>query len=86
MPDVETNVRPDSSRPSFTNPYSGQEHLLPAHHPFNILRRIIYMSVSFYALLHFKFYRTILHSPNIRHEWFKIGLATTIGKLDCCTS
>ena len=26
-------------------------------------------------------YQTILHSPNVRHEWFKIGLATSVAIL-----
>jgi hypothetical protein len=79
MTDLETNTRPDGSRPTVPNPYNDQ-NLLPPHHPFTIMKRIIYVSLSALALLHFKFYETILHSPNVQHEWFKVGLATTVGE------
>lgn len=79
MTDVETNTRPDGSRPAVSNPYTNQ-NLLPPHHPFTIMKRIIYVAFSTLALLHFKFYHTILHSPNVQHEWFKVGLATTVGE------
>jgi hypothetical protein len=79
MTDVETNTRPDGSRPTVPNPYNDQ-NLLPPHHPFTVMKRIIYVSLSTLALVHFKFYETILHSPNIQHEWFKVGLATTVGE------
>lgn len=39
------------------------------------------MSISAYGLQHFNFYRVILQSPHVRHEWFKIGLAATVGEL-----
>jgi hypothetical protein len=79
MTDVETSTRPDGSRPTVPNPYNDQ-NLLPPHHPFTVLKRVLYVSLSVYALLHFKFYETILHSPNVQHEWFKVGLATTVGE------
>ena len=43
-------------------------------------QRILYIIISAYALHYFKFYGVILRSPHVRHEWFKIGLAFTIGQ------
>jgi hypothetical protein len=80
MTDVETSAtRTDGSRPAIPNPYN-EQNLMPAHHPLTVMKRIIYMAISAMALVHFKFYKTILHSPNIQHEWFKVGLATTVGE------
>ena len=45
-----------------------------------MLKRMVYMGISGYILQHFNFYRVILQSPHIRHEWFKIGLAATVGE------
>jgi hypothetical protein len=65
-----------------TNPYTGGppvNALLPAHHPITILKRLCYMGVSLYGLKYLNAYRVILKSPHVRHEWFKIGLASSIG-------
>ena len=56
-----------------------QQQYLSAHHPTVVLKRITYSGISLYGLHLFKAYELILHSPRIRHEWFKIGLATSIG-------
>jgi hypothetical protein len=42
-------------------------------------KRLFYITISVYVLHHFKLYQAIFYSPNISHEWFKVGLATTIG-------
>jgi hypothetical protein len=78
--DIEGN---SISRLPVPNPYTGDpsSNLLPVYHPFNILKRCAYMGVSFFGLNHFNAYAVILHSPHVRHEWFKIGLAATIGML-----
>jgi hypothetical protein len=42
-------------------------------------KRLFYITISGFILHHFKLYQAIFYSPNISHEWFKIGLASTIG-------
>ena len=64
------------------NPYNNSTsnpHILPTYHPLNILRRILYMCIALYGLNHYDVYHTIMHSSHVKHEWFKIGLASTIG-------
>lgn len=39
------------------------------------------MGGSLYFLDKMKAYHEIMHSPLIRHEWFKVGLAASLGKL-----
>ncbi|KAL3784702.1 hypothetical protein HJC23_007711 [Cyclotella cryptica] len=51
---------------------------LPARHPLNILKRTAIIGGTLYAMHDFKVFHNILHSPNVSHEWFKIGLATSI--------
>lgn len=68
------------------NPYSttsssSNPTLLPRYHPLNILRRCLYMGISLYGLHYYETYHTIQHSSHIKHEYFKIGLASTIGTL-----
>ena len=65
------------------NPYQGPEAggVLPPNHFIHKAKRVIYIILSGYGLHHFKFFKTLLKSPNIRHEWFQIGLATTVGTL-----
>ena len=72
-----------SSSGNVQNPYSNNanQNLLPRYHPLNILRRVLYMGISIYGLQYYDTYHTIQHSSHIRHEWFKIGLASTIGTL-----
>lgn len=52
---------------------------LPALHPLNVLKRTLYMGISLWGLHKFDVYHTILHSPDVQHEWFKIGLAGSVG-------
>jgi len=62
------------------NPYTGPpRNTLSSFHPFTIMKRLGYMGISLYGLKHFNFYRVVLHSPHVRHEWFKVGLASSIG-------
>ena len=51
------------------------------YNPVVVFQRLLSICVSIYGLQHFHVYHVLLHSPKIRHEWFKIGLASTIGKL-----
>lgn len=43
------------------------------------LRCLLYMTISLAGLHYLKFFGACLRSPNIRREWFKVGLASTIG-------
>lgn len=39
------------------------------------------MGLSAWGLHYFQVYQAIMHSPNVDHEWFKIGLATSVAIL-----
>jgi len=73
-PDIESS----DTQPLVNNPYSSSAPPLPARHPVNILKRSLYMGLSAWGLHHYQVYQTILHSPKVDHEWFKIGLATSV--------
>jgi len=62
------------SRPKFPAPPPG----LPARHPLQILKRSAIIAGTLYAMYEFKVFHNILHSPRVSHEWFKVGLATSI--------
>lgn len=70
----------EGNRP-FPNPYStiAGPPVPGLYHPINILKRMIYSGISLFGLYHLNAYQAVLHSPHIRHEWFKIGLAATVG-------
>ena len=72
MPDTEQN------NPSIANPYTDNG---PPPMPSwaDKLTRLIYLSISVFALTYFNFFKVLLKSPHIRHGWFQIGLALTIG-------
>jgi len=53
---------------------------LPHNHPVNILYRIGVIGGSLYALHELKVFHKVVMSPDVDHEWFKIGLAATIGR------
>jgi len=55
-------------------------HVLPANHPVNILYRVGVMGGSLYGLHELKVFHKVIHSPDVDHQWFKIGLAASIGK------
>ena len=65
------------------NPYSSlpEPNVLPVYHPLNILKRSGYIGGAAYGLHKLQAPSAILHSPQIRHEWFKLGLAGTIAIL-----
>jgi len=72
-----TDIEGRATAPS--NPYADNPNVLPAHHPLTILKRLTYMGVSLYGLQHFNAFKVVFQSPHVRHEWFKIGLASTVG-------
>jgi|UPI000581AC63 hypothetical protein len=78
--DIEGNVqRRPGAAPS--NPYTGPGPDLPENAYIFKMKRIFFMCVSVYGLQHLNFYRAIMGSPHVSHEWFKIGLAGTIAIL-----
>jgi hypothetical protein len=80
MMDVEDRNNRAAQAP--VNPYTGPgPDLLPPNHLIHKLKRVIYMVISAFGLSHYDFFRALIVSPNIRHEWFKIGLACTIAIL-----
>lgn len=38
------------------------------------------MGGSLYGLHELKVFHQVIHSPDIDHQWFKVGLAASIGK------
>lgn len=72
MVDIEGSRKPD-----VRNPYA--ESVALENQYIGYLRRLVYMGISLFGLRHFKFYGVLLRSPHVNHEWFKIGLACTIG-------
>ena len=62
-------------------PFSGlpPPNVLPARHPYNIVKRMSYISISLYGLHQMEVWHKIFHSPRVDHQWFKIGLAVSVG-------
>jgi hypothetical protein len=80
MTDVEAHStqRPNNN---VNNPYSGNSSMLQGTwHPVNVMYRCFYMGLSLYGMDYFETFQTIMHSPDVRHEWFKMGLALTVRK------
>ena len=76
--DVEGNSR-SSTHPVVENPYAADNHPTAAAIA-DKLPRLVYMGITTFVLHRFfNFFRVLFKSPNIRHEWFQIGLACTIG-------
>ena len=59
------------------NPYQGPPPLPPW---MDTLKRLVYISISAYGLQYFNFFKALLKSPHVRHGWFQVGLACTIGR------
>ena len=83
MRDVESSTLQRGENERVNNPYSNLPpvNVLPTWHPINVLKRILYMGLSLYGLNYFDAYNTLMTSPKISHEWFKVGLAASIGFL-----
>ncbi|KAL7444738.1 hypothetical protein ACHAXH_009461 [Discostella pseudostelligera] len=54
---------------------------LPARHPLQIMKRSSIIGGSLYAFYDFNVYHILMHHPKINHEWFKIGLASSVAIL-----
>jgi hypothetical protein len=78
---AKVNADPESNQSNaVNNPYSNPiPTILPTWHPLNVMKRILYMGVALYAMNYFNAYQKIMHSPKVSHEWFKIGLAASVG-------
>jgi hypothetical protein len=63
------------------NPYADLPPPLPRWDPRAFLPRGLWMGGSLYFMHKMDVYHNIMRSPDIRHEWFKIGLACSVGKL-----
>ncbi|KAL9191021.1 hypothetical protein ACHAXT_000727 [Thalassiosira profunda] len=66
-----------ASMPSIPTPPPG----LPASHPLQILKRSAIIGGTLYAMYDFNVFHNILHSPDVSHEWFKVGLAASIATM-----
>ena len=75
MVDIEGN-----SAQTSPNPYTGPGPNMPENIYLYKAKCLLYMIISLFALQRFNFYQVILKSPHVSHEWFKIGLAGSIGK------
>jgi hypothetical protein len=64
------------------NPYTGAGfQRTSGDRAVDAIKRLIYMGISLFFLIHrFNIYQSTIQSPHVRHEWFKVGLAATIGK------
>jgi len=81
MTDVESSssLPPRANRAN--NPYADSMPVRGRWHPINAISRSLWMGGSLYFLDRMDTYHNIMHSPNISHEWFKAGLAASIGEL-----
>lgn len=58
---------------------------LPARHPINLLYRSVVIGGSLYGLHTMSVFHAIMRSPDVNHQWFKLGLAGSIGEFLCLT-
>ena len=80
MVDVESSSSAPPRANRTNNPYTEPIQVYSKWHPINLLWRTSWMGGSLYFLHRMDAYHTILHSPYISHQWFKVGLGATIGK------
>eukprot|EP00984_Skeletonema_dohrnii_P003799 scaffold1310_cov128-Skeletonema_dohrnii-CCMP3373.AAC.2 len=64
----------DDAMPMIPPPPPG----LPPRHPLQLMKRTAIMGGTLYAMHDINLFHNIIHSPEIKHEWFKIGLASSI--------
>lgn len=80
MTDVEGVPLMNPYRTTGANNNFNDTNFLPGRHPIVIMKRLTYSGISLYGLIQFfNIYNVILKSPHIGHEWFKIGLASSVG-------
>eukprot|EP00521_Asterionellopsis_glacialis_P005576 CAMPEP_0195264172 /NCGR_PEP_ID=MMETSP0706-20130129/10707_1 /TAXON_ID=33640 /ORGANISM="Asterionellopsis glacialis, Strain CCMP134" /LENGTH=75 /DNA_ID=CAMNT_0040318423 /DNA_START=228 /DNA_END=452 /DNA_ORIENTATION=- len=62
----------EETRAFVGNPYSStmkDPNLLPARHPYNIIKRSAIMGGCLWGLHEFEVYHNVMKSPRVRHEW-----------------
>ena len=85
-----TDVESRQQQQQVNNPYNSSnaagalQPIRSRYHPMNILSRGMWMSLSLYILHRMNVYTTIMTSPDISHEWFKVGLAASVGTCVLC--
>ena len=57
-----------------------QSKALPPRHPVNLIYRATVIGGSVYVLHLMEVFHNIMRSPQVNHEWFKVGLAASIGE------
>ena len=77
MPAVDIESR--ERQPLVNNQYAANS---PGQDLFNKLYRAAVLGGSLYYLHTLELYATVLTSRHVQHEWFKIGLAASIGEWD----
>lgn len=68
----------ENTRNGVHNPYSEPNPMENAL--IDKLWRLFSMIISGYVLMKYNMYNVILKSPHINHEWFRVGLACTVGE------
>mmetsp|Transcript_3166 Transcript_3166/g.7507 ORF Transcript_3166/g.7507 Transcript_3166/m.7507 type:complete len:173 (-) Transcript_3166:276-794(-) len=80
MTDVESTTRARTKNAAPENPYSPSDGY-HRWHPMNFFWRFVWMGGSLYLLDKMNAYHEIMHSPHVSHQWFKVGMAASLGLL-----
>jgi len=51
---------------------------LAARHPLQLMKRTAIIGGTLYAMQTINLFHNIIHSPEVKHEWFKAGLACSV--------
>lgn len=73
-------LRDVENTPLVNNPYNSSEGAIRSPSILDKAYRVIVLLGSIYMLHRWGVYGTVHHDPQILHEWFKVGLASSIGK------
>jgi hypothetical protein len=79
MPAVDIESR--ERQPLVNNQYAANS---PGQDLLNKLYRAVVLAGSLYYLHTLELYATVLKSRHVQHEWFKIGLAASVGEWHLC--
>lgn len=75
------DIESTDTQPLVNNPYSSSSgEQIRTQTLFDKVYRIIVLGGSLYILHIWEVYATVHRSPKVQHEWFKIGLAASIGE------
>lgn len=89
VPTAPSTTTTTTQSASIENPYTDglRSKRTIADRILHYVKRTFYMGLSMYVLHRFfRFYNAIFHSPYILHEWFKVGIALTIGTTLCIST